>query len=133
MWAPLEKVQSYANLVAFGVLERNKLSLADYDIRDLAAEQHEAQEQERAREVAEATRGIFSDAYRRAVIGQCSVPDPFTVAEQTVPAGEHTIVGSINGDVLYDAAIVYDTGITDPDTGKKVRFVAPFSIYRGAQ
>jgi hypothetical protein len=45
-----------------------------------------------------------------------------------VPAGEHTIVGSINGDVLYDAAIVYDTGITDPDTGKKVRFVAPLSI-----
>jgi hypothetical protein len=39
-----------------------------------------------------------------------------------------TVVGSINGDVLYDAAIVYDTGITDPDTGKNVRFVAPFSI-----
>jgi hypothetical protein len=45
-----------------------------------------------------------------------------------MPAGEHTIVGSINGDVLYDAAIVYDTGITDPETGKKVRFVAPLSI-----
>jgi hypothetical protein len=30
--------------------------------------------------------------------------------------------------VLDDAAIVYETGMTDPDTGKKVRFVAPFSI-----
>jgi hypothetical protein len=38
MWAPLAKVQSYANLVAFGQRERNKLSLEDYDIRDFAAE-----------------------------------------------------------------------------------------------
>jgi molybdopterin-guanine dinucleotide biosynthesis protein len=128
MWAPLEKVQSYANLIAFGERERNKLSLDDYDIRDLAAEQRETQAQEQAREVADAARAVFQDVYRRAVIGELSVPDTFTVERQSVPAGQHTIIGSINGDVLYDAAIVYDTGITDPETGKNVRFAAPLSI-----
>src|ERR1035441_6541078 len=74
MWAPLETVQSYANLVAFGERERNKLSLHDYDARDFAAEQRQAREPE----VAEATRDI-SGTYGRAVIGEFSVRQPFTV------------------------------------------------------
>jgi hypothetical protein len=48
--------------------------------------------------------------------------------EHTVPAGQHAVIGSINGNFFYDSAIVYETRMTDPDTGKKLRFVAPFSI-----
>jgi hypothetical protein len=36
-----EKVGSFENLVAFGERERNKTSLDDFTVRDLAAEQRE--------------------------------------------------------------------------------------------
>jgi hypothetical protein len=44
-----------------GERERNKVSLDDYAVRDLAAEQREVQQHERARDVAEAMRAVFAE------------------------------------------------------------------------
>jgi hypothetical protein len=51
-----EAVGSFENLVQFGERSRDKVSLADFAVRDLAEERREAQKQERLREAIERER-----------------------------------------------------------------------------
>jgi hypothetical protein len=60
MFYSAEKVGSFENLVAFGERERNKTSLDDFTVRDIAAELRE-------RELAKTSHNMTPDAPRRSV------------------------------------------------------------------
>jgi hypothetical protein len=73
--------------------------------------------------------------YKREIIGEFSLKSPLTIkgndkAEYTIPAGRHSIVGavSLDGYELRDAAIVYDTQRTAPETGKRIFIPEPFHV-----
>jgi hypothetical protein len=73
--------------------------------------------------------------YKREIIGEFSLKSPLTIkgkdhVDYTVPAGKHSIVGavSLDGYELRDAAIVYDTGRTAPETGKRIFIPEPLHV-----
>jgi hypothetical protein len=73
--------------------------------------------------------------YKREIIGEFSLKSPLTIkgndkVEYTIPAGRHSIIGavSLDGYELRDAAIVYDTQRTAPETGKRVFIPEPLHL-----
>src|SRR5450755_2420115 len=73
--------------------------------------------------------------YKREIIGEFLLKAPYTVqgrdqVQYTIPAGQQTIIGavSLDGYKLHDAAIVYDTQMVAPETGKKIFIPEPFHV-----
>jgi hypothetical protein len=73
--------------------------------------------------------------YKREIIGEFLLKAPYTVqgrdqVQYTIPAGQHTIIGavSLDGYKLHDAAIVYDTKMVAPETGKTIFIPEPFHV-----
>jgi hypothetical protein len=73
--------------------------------------------------------------YKREIIGEFLLEAPRTIkgrdgVDYTIPAGPQSIVGavSLDGYELWDAAIVYDTGRTAPETGKRIFIPEPLRI-----
>jgi hypothetical protein len=96
-----EMVGSFENLVQFGKRSRDKIALDDFAVRDLAAEQREAPELQRARErqarEQKRAREAAERRYRHEVIGDLVLTKPTVMRangqDYAVPAGRHAIVG----------------------------------------
>jgi hypothetical protein len=112
-----EAVGSFENLVQFGERSRDKVSLADFSVRDLVAEQREAQELQRERErqaeEQKREREAAERGYRREIIGDFVLAKPTVMhvdgQDYAVPAGRHAIVGEISivDGELRRAGVVY--------------------------
>ena len=113
----VEAVGSFENLVQFGERSRDKVLLDDFAVRDLAAEQREAQELQQARErqVQEQKRAreAAERGYRTETIGDFVLARPTVMhvngQDYAVPAGRHAIVGEISvvDGELRRAGVVY--------------------------